>query len=537
MEWADELAARVSGPQVVNDSKTPSGTVHVGSLRGPVILDVITRALRAAGHETTLLYGIDDLDPMDAQALLTPDAVEREMGRPLAHIPDQEDDGHASYARHHAQRFIDTFDGLGVHPDRYYWMSEHYAAGDMDRYIRIALDRAEVVREVYRRVANVRHPDAWHPVSVICPSCGRVGTTIVTQWNGEEVFFECRASLVTWARGCGAQGWLSPFGGNAKLPWNLEWAAQWSLFGVTIEPNGKDLATAGGSRDRSEAIAREVFEREPPINVPYEFLNIGGRKMSTSKGRGAPAHLIAEVIPPEQLRFLFIRPKPNQAIEFDPEGTDAIPRLFDEFDRLGDAVAGRDVKGELPPGFGNVFRYSLLDPDADVDAAAGRFRFPFAHLATLIQIPGVDVASVAASEKGEPLQPAELAELETRIAAARAWLDVYAPEDAKLTVQATLPDDASGLDAVERHFLGALIERATELADGPGAHDGDAWQAAIFETATDGGVKPGKAFRAVYLAFLGRPNGPRAGWLLAKLEPAFVVERLREAAAAGKLPV
>ena len=89
MDWADELASRVSGPQVINDSKTPSGTVHVGSLRGPVILDVITRALRATGHETTLLYGIDDLDAMDAQALLTPDAVDRYMGVPLAHIPDQ----------------------------------------------------------------------------------------------------------------------------------------------------------------------------------------------------------------------------------------------------------------------------------------------------------------------------------------------------------------------------------------------------------------------------------------------------------------
>ena len=109
MDWADELAASVSGPQVVNDSKTPSGTVHVGSLRGPVILDVITRALRARDLETRLLYGIDDLDPMDAQALLTPDAVEREMGRPLAHVPDQEDDGHASYARHHAGKFIETF--------------------------------------------------------------------------------------------------------------------------------------------------------------------------------------------------------------------------------------------------------------------------------------------------------------------------------------------------------------------------------------------------------------------------------------------
>src|SRR6185503_2449974 len=162
-----------------------------------------------------------------------------------------------------------------------------------------------------------------------------------------------------------------------------------------IEPNGKDLATAGGSRDRSEAIAREVFEREPPINFPYEFLNIGGKKMSTSKGLGATAHGMAEVLPPEQLRFLFIRPRPNQVIEFDPEGTDAIPRLFDEFDRLGDAVAGRDVKGDLPPGFEAVFRYSLLDPAADLDEVAARFRFPFAHLATLIQIPGVDVASVA----------------------------------------------------------------------------------------------------------------------------------------------
>ena len=53
MDWADELAASVSGPQVVNDSKTPSGTVHVGSLRGPVILDVIWRALCARAASTT----------------------------------------------------------------------------------------------------------------------------------------------------------------------------------------------------------------------------------------------------------------------------------------------------------------------------------------------------------------------------------------------------------------------------------------------------------------------------------------------------
>ncbi len=164
-------------------------------------------------------------------------------------------------------------------------MSDIYPTGAMDPYIRLALDRAALVREIYRRVANVQHPETWHPVGLVCPTCGKVGTTIVTQWDGEQVFFECRPDLVTWASGCGASGWISPFGGAAKLPWNLEWAAQWSLFGVTIEPGGKDLSTAGGSRDRSDAIAREVFEREPPLNVPYEFLNIAGKKMSTSRRR------------------------------------------------------------------------------------------------------------------------------------------------------------------------------------------------------------------------------------------------------------
>src|ERR687887_644336 len=310
-DWADELAARVRdhGAQVVNDSKTPSGTVHVGSLRGPVLVDVIARALRGNGIETTYLYGIDDMDPMDAQALLTPDAVEDAMGKPLAHIPDQEGDGHASYARHHAQIFIDTFAGLGVLPDRYYWMSEIYPTGALDPYIRTALDRVDLVRDIYRRIANVQHPSTWHPISVICENCGRVGTTIVTEWNGEQVHYECRKDLVTWARGCGREGWVSPFGGRAKLPWNLEWAAQWSLFGVTIEPCGKDLSTA-------------------------------------------------DVVPAEQLRFLFVRPRPNQAIEFDPEGTDAIPRLVDEFDRLAAATAGREVKGDLPAGYESVFRYS-----------------------------------------------------------------------------------------------------------------------------------------------------------------------------------
>ena len=125
--------------------------------------------------------------------------------------------------------------------------------------------------------------------------------------------------------------------------------------------------------------------------------------MSTSKGVGAAAHTIGSVIPPEQLRFLFVRNRPESSIEFDPEGTDAIPRLFDEFDRLGAATAGREVKGELPSGHESIFRYSLLDPAADVAAAAAAFRPAFGHLALLVQVPGVDVHERVAAEKGSPL--------------------------------------------------------------------------------------------------------------------------------------
>ena len=535
MFWADELAARVSGPQVVNDSKTPSGTVHVGSLRGPVILDVIVRALRARGLETTLLYGVDDLDPMDAQALLTPDAVGRHMGVPLANVPDPEGDGHDSYARHFAGLFVATFAGLGIQPDRYYWMSELYAAGDMDRYLRTALDRAEVVRDIYLRVSRVQRPTGWLPVHVICPRCGKVGTTLARDWDGETVAVECLPNLVEWATGCGFTGRVAPFGGAAKLPWNLEWAAQWSHFGVTIEPCGKDLATAGGSRDRSDAIAREVFEREPPMNVPYEFLNIGGRKMSTSKGRGAAAHRIAEVVPPEQLRFLFVRPRPNQAIDWDPDGTDAIPRLFDEFDRVAAASAGLPVKGELPPEPERLFAAALLDPAADPTEAGAHYRPAFAHLAMLIQVPGVDVDERIRAEKGSPLTEPEAALLEERVRAARAWLAAYAPERARLAVQRdALPELAAGLEPGQRALLAGLADAVEALP--PERWTGEELQAAIFETARAAELPAGRAFAALYAAFLGQPHGPRAGWLLASLERGFVVRRLRAAAAPDTLP-
>ena len=94
-----------------------------------------------------------------------------------------------------------------------------------------------------------------------------------------------------------------------------------------------------------------------------------------------------------------------------------------------------------------------------------------------------------------------------------------------------LPEAIAEADDEQRAYLGAL---ATALADVGWA--GESVQAAIFATAKDRDLPAGRAFAALYLAFLGRPSGPRAGWLLAALDRSFVLERLAEAAAAGVAP-
>jgi lysyl-tRNA synthetase class 1 len=146
----------------------------------------------------------------------------------------------------------------------------------------------------------------------------------------------------------------------------------------------------------------------------------------------------------------------------------------------------------------------------------------------LAQVPGVDIAERVRDEKGRDLDAAERLILEERLRSARAWLETYAPESAKLAVvRDRLPELVSELTPQMRRFLDVLATRAS--ASWPGT--GEAWQSLIFQVAGELEMRTNRqSFAAIYAAFLGRENGPRAGWLLAGLDPAFVVTRLREAA-------
>ena len=518
--WADEEADLLATDRqhVIRDSKTPSGAVPISGLRGPIITDALYRTFKKRGLRIRYVFTIDDYDPMDSQSLKEKAAWAEHMGKPFAHIPSPEPSAASDFARYHASAYLETFATLGIRPEEIHWMRDLYGKGELDTQIDLVLRNAAIIREIYERVSHVTKDERWLPIGVICESCGRLGTTFAFDYDGKTVAYECRKDYVEWAEGCGHTGRRSPFKGNAKLYWNLQWCAMWDHFGVTYEEGGKDLLTAGGSRDRANEIYREVWKKDPPIGLVHEFFTTGGKKMSTSKGLGAAATDLVKVYPPELVRFLMLRTHPKRHVEFDPTGP-TLSKLFDEYDRCAAAFRNEPESDQA-----KIWALSQVAEDPE---PAG-FRVRFAIVADWVQIPSVDPVKEAEERKGAPLSAEERKDLDQRIALARVWLERWAPEEARFSVLRELPEIT--LSDAQRRYLVAVKELIGEIKDP------EALQQELYETAKRVGVvgADGKvsrdAFSAIYLAFLGKPSGPKAGWLLTTLPDDVVRERLDEAA-------
>lgn len=523
--WADAEARLLDHavPHVIRDSKTPSGAVPISGLRGPIITDALYRTFKEHGLDVRYVFTIDDYDPMDSQSMREQAGMAEQMGKPFFRIPSPEPLVADDYARYHAGRYLALFADLGIRPDEVHWMRDLYGSGALDPQIDLALRNADVIRGIHRQVAGVDHPEGWLPISVICESCGRIGTTLARDYDGSTVAYECLPAYVTWAQGCGHSGRIAPFKGNAKLLWNEQWCADWDHFAVTYEEGGKDLLTAGGSRERSNEIYRKVWKQDPPLGLAHEFLLIGGKKMGTSTGRGASAVDLVGAYPGELIRFLMLRTPPKRHIEFDPSGM-ALPRLVDEYDRCADDVI-------TDPGSDTARTWKLSQLNANPEPPG--FRVRFSLLASWIQIPSIDPLAEAAKLKGSPLAEREERDLRRRIDLAHVWLERWAPDEARFGIAAELPQLT--LSAAQRAFLREVAQLVGVITDP------EPMQEELYEAAKRAGLRTpeGKvtrdAFAALYLAFIGKPNGPRAGWLLTALfekDASFVRKRLVDAGTA-----
>ncbi|MEB3826435.1 lysine--tRNA ligase [Phormidium sp. CCY1219] len=521
MFWADKIAANAQGEQVVNDSKTPSGRVHVGSLRGVIIHDVIYRALKSAGKPVKFTYGVDDYDALDTvPKYLDAEKFTPYLGFPLCNVPSPGDSA-SDYAKYFMGEFLEVFEYLGVKPEIYY-LRDLYRSGALNSYIDTFLQNAHLVRQAYKEASKADRPENWYPFQVICENCGKIATTVVTDYNGKEVYYTCEPSATNYVDGCGHSGWVSPFDGKGKLPWKVEWVAKWQQIGVTIELAGKDHSQKGGSRDVANAICRKVLREQPPFHSPYEFILVNGTKMSSSKGVGSSAKEIAELLPPELLRFLMLRTQPKTVINFAPN-YETVTRLFRDYDTLMEKYKSHpettpeDPKQdkELQPLF-----YSQLG-----DEVKPFEPFDLSTLISLLQIPHLDIKEEVKQRCDRPLTDYDWQIIDRRIAAAQKWLDDYADEEEKLVLYfEEIPERAKELTEEQVNYLHHLAENLENAS----SWDGESLQTLLFTTTKEIGMKPKKAFPAVYLTFMGKERGPKAGNLLSYLDKEFVVGRVRD---------
>jgi lysyl-tRNA synthetase, class I len=520
MFWADKIAESSQQPELVNDSKTPSGRVHVGSVRGVIIHDVMYRALKRAGKSVKFTYGVDDYDALDTVPYyLDKSKFEQYLGYPLCNVPSP-DDSAADYAKYFMGEFLEVFEYLGVKPEIYY-LRDLYRSGKLNSYINTFLRHSQDVREVYKDVSKALRPDNWYPFQVICENCGKIATTNVTDYNGKEVFYSCKEDATDWVKGCGYEGWVSPFDGNGKLPWKVEWVAKWDLVGVTMEMAGKDHSQKGGSRDVANAISRKVLRKKPPFHSPYEFILVNGTKMSSSKGVGSSAKDMSDLLPPELLRFLMLRTQPKTVINFAPN-YDTIIRLFRDYDNLLNEygkLSENNQNVELDKNLLPLF-YAQLGEEIKP-----YYTFDISTLISLLQVPHLDLKAEVTRRAERPLNDYDWEKINQRIAVAKKWLEDYADEDEKLIIYFDkIPDVASQLTNEQKQYLATLREVLMTVEN----WEGEELQTALFTATKQLGVSPNIAFPAVYYSFLGKEKGPKAGYLFSYLDRDFVLKRLEE---------
>jgi lysyl-tRNA synthetase class 1 len=213
-------------------------------------------------------------------------------------------------------------------------------------------------------------------------------------------------------------------------------------------------------------------------------------------------------MPPEVLRYLILRVPPQRSVRIDP----GLPllQLIAEYDDL--EARNRDS------------RAVELSAISGVQAVG----VPYRHMVTVVQAAQGDAEKWAEILRRNGYQPSNAEALRQRAAYAQRWLETFAPEELRFQVQPQLPAQVRALANLQRQALALLGERLRPGMTGEQIHQ------LIYALKDELGISPDLLFKAIYAALLGKTQGPRAGWFLSTLDPAFVKQRFAEAAAPGE---
>ena len=522
MHWSEELALKVIARNpnkeeyVCAAGISPSGSIHIGNFRDIATSYFVVKALRKMGKKARLLFSWDEFDRMrkvPANVAAVRDDYEQYIGRPYTDVPNPfaDDPENETYAQHFEAEFERSIKRFGIEMD-YCHQTEMYRSGKYAKHIIHALkERGRIfdILDSHRtQEAQPGEREAYYPVSIYCPCCGKDTTKITALSEScEEAEYTCA---------CGHSGhfnFTKDF--NCKLAWKIDWPMRWLYEGVDFEPGGKDHASLNGSYDNAKDIAKEIFGYEAPLFQGYEFIGIKGQvgKMSGSSGLNMTPDLLLKLYQPEIILWLYSKTEPLKAFDFCFD--DGILRQYFEYDKM----LNEQRAGTLDE-YGNAVLYNTeVEGRAPVTVPMG----------LLVQLGSVvdfnpDMLETVFAKIGTPYTKADFAD---RVDRAKFWLEQCAPENVNRLrtnrnweVYQTLSD----MEKEQISRLHALIAKGGYDLDGLNTELYAIPRALIAEkgeTIDEKALKAvqGTFFKNVYKLLIDKEKGPRLYLFLFAINP------------------
>ena len=542
--WADQIASEVkkrveedpklkkavkeTGYYLIYDEKTPSGIIHVGSGRGWVIHDVVAKAMRKIGINAKFVLSSDDIDPYDKPNKELDESWNKYLGMPFRNIPSPVE-GYENFAEYYFMLCVEKFEELGIEAE-IESTGEQYEKGVFNKAIKTILDNHKKVQDVYKEMyGDDVEAGKKIPFNVICENCGKIATTLSTDWDPktEMISYECRKDVVEWASGCDHKGKISPYNGNGKFPWKVEWPAKWISKGVVCEYAGKDHFTKGGSRSFGVKLCHELFDFPPPYpstrfmtGKGYEFFQIGGKKMSTSKGRGVSFVEMTKILPANLIRFLLIKPRPNAVIDFDPYDDNNITFLYDRYDKAERIYFDIDKADEKEKKIQSRI-YELSYVGEIPNKIPTQIPLKFAAIVIQIAMNNEEKAiEILQNMKHLPekLEGAERHSVLQRLNDAKRWINKFASDNNKFQLNEKINASELKFDHKVKKALQLVVKRLEEKTwQDKELHD------EFYKICEKLELENKEFFKGAYILLIGKEKGP----LLAKFVLAVGLDKFR----------
>jgi len=279
---------------------------------------------------------------------------------------------------------------------------------------------------------------------------------------------------------------------EGKLQWRFEWPAQWDIFETTFEPFGKDHFE--GSWKSGQEIAKSLFSFEPPIPYVYEFFLVNGEKMSASKGNVYVVQDMLKIVEPEVFLYFYTK-RPGKQRDLDLKNIHLLIEDFEKVEKLYFGVEKLENQKELE----NLKRSYFMSQEKISGKAPVRIPYQFASLISQYYSDKDKILELLLNLNMIQQRDADL----KRIDLARNWVNLYAPEEAKIKLKKSVSED------IRKQLTENQKQALKELAEVLNGVKEEDLHNLFWKIAEKNQLKPQEFFKAVYLVLLGKERGPK----------------------------